>query len=303
MNQGGDRRLSYAREFFARAIAAAPAFGPPYSRLAAAYTRLINWDIVPVNGTLAQAQSAAENALWVHEHLAEAHAVLVMANSLGWRWQAASQDFAIALQGDPSSGDLRESYAVVYLLPMGRMADALEEIRKAETLVPLSPSIRVSDALVHYYQRDYDGAIHECQGVVTAQPYLTKALFGLASALAGEGKYSEAIANIESLKAPPDDAAVVSLSGYLAGRSGATRQARAALVHLDEISKHKPVPSSYRALIYAGMGNTHHPIRWLERAYEEHDPSLIYLAVNPKWDSLRSDPRVVALLRKIGLHG
>jgi tetratricopeptide (TPR) repeat protein len=300
MKRGGERRLAYAREFFERAIVADPDFGPPYARLAAVYTRLIGWDIVPAIDGLDQAQTAAEAALEAQD-LSDAHAELAVIDALRWRWPAANQEFAIALRADPASSELHEAYAVAYLLPMRRFDDALKELRKAQVSDPLAPGILVNEALVHYCRHDYDDAIDECQKALAVQLCLNKASFGLASALAQEGRTSEARGTLEGVKSPNDDAMMASLSGYLAGRSGDTRDARAALVYLDQISKRKPVPSYYRSLIYLGMGNADQTIRYLERAYEEHDPSLIFLAVSPKWDRLRSHPQFVALLKKIGL--
>ena len=49
------------------------------------------------------------------------------------------------------------------------------------------------------------------------------------------------------------------------------------------------------------MGDKTSALAYLEKALQEHGPWLIYLAVNPKWDSLRSDPRFIALEKKIGL--
>jgi tetratricopeptide (TPR) repeat protein len=301
MLQGGDKRLLYAREFFERAIAEDPAFGLAYLGLAAIHARLIKWDLVPFNDNLAQAQVAAEKALEMHEHLSEAYAILAVVNSLQWRWKAASQAFAIAFKNDPSSGELWEAYAITYLLPMKHLDQALEGIRKAETLDPLSPSIGVSEGLVHYFQRDYEMAADKCRTALAVQPGLIGAHFGLASALAQQSRSAEAIADIESLKTLAEDPMVVSYSGYLAGASGASRDARSALVRLDAISEHKHVPCYYKSLIYLGMGNTGQAMRSLEQAYVEREPSLIYLAVDPKWDRLRSHPRFIALLSKIGL--
>jgi hypothetical protein len=39
----------------------------------------------------------------------------------------------------------------------------------------------------------------------------------------------------------------------------------------------------------------------LEKAYQQHDPSLANLKVDPGFDSLRSDPRYVDLLKRVGL--
>ena len=54
------------------------------------------------------------------------------------------------------------------------------------------------------------------------------------------------------------------------------------------------------ALRYQDAGDNDRAIDWLEKAYEEHDPSLPYLG-NPLYDPLRSDPRFQALLRRMNL--
>jgi len=300
MKQGGDKRNLYAAEAFQKAIVLDPAFGLPYSSMASVQVRLIDGDIVPLSDSLAQTQAAAEKALQFHGQLTEAHAVLALANSFRWRWKTAGEDFAIAIKADPSNGELREAHAIAYLLPMGRLDEALEEIRRAATLDPASPGIDASRGLIYYYQRDYDRAIGEYRKALSSQPGLAAARCGLAVSLAHQSRYAEAVAAIESLE-NPDDPIAVSLSGYIAGLSHAARDARAALMRLDTISQHKPVPSYYRSLIYLGMGNADQAMKCLEKAYDERDPSLIYLAGNPKWDSLRSHPKFIAMLRKIGL--
>jgi hypothetical protein len=70
---------------------------------------------------------------------------------------------------------------------------------------------------------------------------------------------------------------------------------------LDELSVHKNVSSYNRSLVYLGLKDSGRAVKFLEQAYEEGDPSLTYLAVDPKWLSLRSVPRFQALLERIGL--
>jgi len=77
---------------------------------AAAYARLIKWDIVQVNDTLAPAQ--AERALELREHLADAHGLLAVADCLRWRWEAARQDFAV----NPEWGGLKSHSGFLALL-------------------------------------------------------------------------------------------------------------------------------------------------------------------------------------------
>ncbi len=55
-------------------------------------------------------------------------------------------------------------------------------------------------------------------------------------------------------------------------------------------------------MIYAALGRNDRALEWLERAYQQHSAGLAYLKVNPRYDGLRSDPRFVALLRKVNLQ-
>jgi len=43
-------------------------------------------------------------------------------------------------------------------------------------------------------------------------------------------------------------------------------------------------------------------LEWLERAYAERDPSVIYLKVAPEFDALHSDRRFQTLVRRLGLQ-
>jgi hypothetical protein len=67
------------------------------------------------------------------------------------------------------------------------------------------------------------------------------------------------------------------------------------------LSSHEYIDSYPIATIYAGLGNKDEAFRWLEKGYEEHSASMPYLAVDPFWYGMRSDPRYADLLRRMGL--
>jgi serine/threonine-protein kinase len=62
-----------------------------------------------------------------------------------------------------------------------------------------------------------------------------------------------------------------------------------------------PVGSSSIAILHARLGEKDEALRWLERSFESHTRDLIYLKVEPAYDSLRGDPGFDALLRRVGL--
>jgi hypothetical protein len=67
-------------------------------------------------------------------------------------------------------------------------------------------------------------------------------------------------------------------------------------------SKRGYVPAYDLAVIHLALGENETALQWLQKAYDEHDWALIVLAVEPRLDPLRSDPRFQVLMRKVGLR-
>ena len=83
--------------------------------------------------------------------------------------------------------------------------------------------------------------------------------------------------------------------------SGRRREAQKALDELKQLAERRYVPAYEVAAIYVGLGDESQAFAQLEKAYQEHSGWLVYLKVDPRLDSLHSDPRFQDLLRRIGL--
>jgi tetratricopeptide (TPR) repeat protein len=301
LNHQSYQGLTNAVEYFRKSIAIDPHFALAHSRLANAFSDLTEWGEFPASRGLGQAESSADKALGILPDSAEAHASSGLVNSLRWRWTAAEREFGLAIEREPGNGEVREEYAVNYLLPMRRLSDAIEQIQKAQVLQPMSVAANVNLCRVYYYSGDYGRAIEQCSRALAKEPGSSSAYFFLASALAQQSLVAEAASAIESIGPPADYARIVSFRGYLSGLRGRLQDAQTTLRQLDELSARKHVSSYDRSLVYLGLQDSGRAMKFLEHAYEEGDPALSYLAVDPKWGGLRPSPRFRALLEKIGL--
>jgi hypothetical protein len=82
--------------------------------------------------------------------------------------------------------------------------------------------------------------------------------------------------------------------------AGKTAQARKILGELHAAESQRYVPAYWFALVYAGLGERDHALRYLERAFDERSTVLAYLLIDPRLASLRSEARFVALQQRLG---
>ena len=59
-------------------------------------------------------------------------------------------------------------------------------------------------------------------------------------------------------------------------------------------------PSFFIAQIYAGIGEPELAFEWLEKSYEAHEVEMIWLKIEPQFNSLRDDPRFIDLMKRVG---
>src|SRR5262249_55540799 len=84
--------------------------------------------------------------------------------------------------------------------------------------------------------------------------------------------------------------------------TGKTGEAEALLGKLTEVSARQYVSPLNLGLIHAALGQKEKALEWLNRAYEIHDGWMIYITVDPRWQSMRTDPGFIEIVRRIGLR-
>ncbi len=83
--------------------------------------------------------------------------------------------------------------------------------------------------------------------------------------------------------------------------AGQRDKAQKALDELREMSKQRYVSPYLIAVVYAGLGDKDQAFAWLEKAYQDRSFFLIWLNVEPRFDSLRDDSRFADVVRRVGL--
>jgi DNA-binding winged helix-turn-helix (wHTH) protein/tetratricopeptide (TPR) repeat protein len=303
-NQMTEENLRRAIGIFEQAIARDPGYAMAYTGIADSYLVLGSWaaGAMPPREAYPKAKSAALRALELDPALAEAHtSMAAVVKVFDWDWAEAEKGFRRAIELDPSYPTAHQWYAM-YLSAMGRLPEALDEVRLAHGLAPLSHIISRDMGRVYLFACQYCDAIQQLEHTLEMEPNFVPALFFLGTAYAVEKRYGEALAVLQ--KAVDVSGGKPHLLAALGHTYAACGQIDAALRTLDglrEQAKRRYVSPYNFAVIYAGLGEVDRAFAYLEKTYEERSNWLVFLRGEPRLSSLRQDPRLVDLIRRVGL--
>jgi TolB-like protein/DNA-binding winged helix-turn-helix (wHTH) protein/Flp pilus assembly protein TadD len=301
-NKRTEEALKRSIEYFNQAIEKDPSFALAYAGLADCY-------VVPANRqapreAMPKAKAAAMRALELDETLAEAHASLARVLAVyDWDWTSAEKEYKRAIELSPRYATAHQWYGGC-LEAMGRNNEAMAERKKALELDPLSLIINFELGLAFYYTRDYDRAIEQFQKTLELDQNFRPVHAFLPAAYEQKGMYGEAIARFKNAIPLKESSEVTFLRaglGHVYGVSGKKSEARRLLDELKHLSAQEYVPAPNIALIYAGLGEKDQAFAWLNKGYEDRSFQMQWIKIEPRWDSLRSDPRFQDLMRRVGL--
>jgi DNA-binding winged helix-turn-helix (wHTH) protein/tetratricopeptide (TPR) repeat protein len=300
-NKRSNEGLTKAVEYFRQAIAKDPNYAMAYAGLADAYFLLAYREYDPLrrNEGYGKFRAAALRALELDPFLAEAHTALATVKVKYDRDVAgAERSFERAITINPNSAmaHLRYTY---FLAAMGRLDEAIQRVKRAQTLDPLSPEINSSLANVLYFERDYDEAIRFCQRALAVEPEFLDALLWLGLCYEQKGMLAEAGAQFLKAKdAHSDSAEPAELLGHALAVGGRKDEALTVLTELHSLSEQNGVRPYNVALIHAALGQTEQAFEWLGKPYVNWTERLRMLRFDPRLDSLRVEPRFITILQQ-----
>jgi serine/threonine-protein kinase len=207
-----------------------------------------------------------------------------------------------ALELNPASPVVRQRHAVIGLMPHGRIDEAIGELELALESDPLSALVRTWLAVMFWLGRQYDRGIEQVRLLLNVDPAYYMAYFIMGQLYCGKGMFEEAIAAHRratelSGGAPP----MLGWLGLALAQSGSTAEARAMLERLHAMAAKACVPPTSFAWVHLGLGEIDSFFVWMDRAIDARDHMM--MGIKSCWflDPIRSDPRYLALLRRMNL--
>lgn len=293
--------VTKAVDYFQQAIAIDPGYSVAYSGLADCSSRMGWWGFVSPEHGFGAGRAAAQKAVELAPALAEAHGSLAWAiMHYDWDLVTAEQEFRRALELNSNYMSVQHFYAAC-LAAMTRSDDSvMVEMKRLLRLDPLSliANFTVAKILAHLHR--FEESLEYSRKALEVDPNFPPARLTLGIALHGLERYEEALLEVrKGMERSGNHGIYISALGSIHAAAGRRDDALKAVDELVALSKHRYVMPDCVAYIYACLNEKDEAFHWLDRAYEGRSPWLVYAARFFWLDSLRSDPRFDALLRRM----
>ena len=251
---------------------------------------------------MARSRAAALKALELDPDLALAHVSLGLVQMYSWDWSEAERTFRHAIALNPGLVWAHSVYALE-LAYLGRVEESLAELRRARELDPLAVSPAILDLTLMFESAgQHEQASIRLRTAVELDPASAGARNALGIYECNRGSRESAIASLRmAMSLSPDDPLILADLGYCQAITGSRDEARRLLGELEEWSGREYVDPVSLAHLHVGLGEEEAAFALLERAYELRSHMLPKIALDSRFNPLRSDPRFPDLLRRIGL--
>jgi TolB-like protein/DNA-binding SARP family transcriptional activator/Tfp pilus assembly protein PilF len=293
--------LTTSAAAFERAVALAPEYAEAHSGVADAYAVLAFYDHLPPREAYPRAKAAALRAIALDPQLAQAHASLgYVALYYDWDWPAAERSLKRAVELNPSYS-VGHQWLANYYVARGRFDEAERAMRRAREIDPLSLIASAALGWVHYYQRNFDAAVAQCRRTTDMNADFEQAWLWAGWAHEAAGRYGDAVQMLDRAAALSRRGPTVLVAlGRAHALSGNTAAARQILAELQR-DHAGYLPAYEMAKLHLALNDNAEALTWLRRAYDQHEHSLVFLAVDPQLDRLRSNPAFAELTAKVGV--
>jgi serine/threonine protein kinase/Tfp pilus assembly protein PilF len=291
-----------AIKYFEKAIELDNNFALAWSGLADAYNLMVAHGAISKKEIYPKALSAVKKALELDNRLSEAHTSLASLLLMHeWDWQNSLKEFKLGIKFNPNYATAHHWYSE-WLSFNGKFKEALAEISEAIKLDPLSAITIRDKGMIYYYSRDYDSAIEYAMKALELDSQFSPSFRLLSLAYLEKGMYLEAIENNEKwTKLRGESVETIVGLGLCYARSGRKEEA---LQIVKNVSQNDALSGNAErgiALIYAALEETDLTIKWLEKTFQSKGETICLMKIDPKFDSVRNDPRFIQLLKEIGL--
>ena len=300
IGDGGMESANKAREYLNIAIEKDPDWAPLYSHLAFLWVTLAQSGIESGENAYAKAKEYLNKALELDPDLANAHFVSgYIAYFQEWDWAKSEKELLKALAINPNDSWARSVYAHLLGL-LKRPNEALVQAQLAIELDPSNTFIRIIYSSTLLLTGDCEAALATLERILAVDSTNASANGVLGMAAFRCGDFDKMI-EISLRMSPIEDEIKTSIEKIY--RDKGYTAASKILLEQEEKYWDPNISWPYGYALNCIRGNQQgEAMDYLEEAYEEHDPNMIFIATKlMPFDSLYNNPRFISLVKKMNL--
>jgi len=299
-NKRTDEDTRKAIDLFKAAADEDPNFALAYAGLADCYVLGIGTDL-STKDRLSTGKAYAEKALALDDQLAEPHAALGAILEQMWKWSEVESQYKRAIELNPNYATAYHWFAI-YLNDVGRSSEAASMIERAQELDPLSAAINVTAAEIHAAKKNFEKGLRNARRSIELDPNSQTPYGATGKVLLQQGRTAEAIVNLKkSVELSKRRGRELGNLGFAYAFQGNRADALAIAKELEENNSDSGTTGNEIAAIYAGLGDKDKAFEWLEKSFENKGTRLVEIRWHFHFASLRDDPRLADLVRRMGL--
>lgn len=293
--------LAKALGYYEQALVRDPDFALAHVGVAETHLLLEQYADRPMSEGTDKAEQSIRRALAINEQIAEAHASLGMIHGNRAEWDAAEKAFHRSIELNPDYPTARHWYNI-HLRQLGRIDEALAQVRKAQQLDPLSMIIGVNLVEVLKLKGQHEEALRTAEKYLELDPNFAQMLNVASGLYSRAGRHPEAIA--ASQKAVSQSGEVAEQLANLAVvyiKAGDREAAMPLMRRVQERVARGEADAYYLAKVHAALGERDKTFEALDLSLQRSSGMMHSLKVEEDFVPLRSDPRFSKLLRQMGM--
>lgn len=288
--------------FYEQAISLDPQFAMAYVELSNSYRAMVLTNNGVPKEMMPRAKAAALKAVELDETLAEAWTAMAFSEFwFDWDWGESETHFKRALELDPESAQAHAFYAHL-LSNIGRHEEALAQIKRAREIDPINLLYAAMEGQIMTFAGQMDRSDLVLRSIIDLDPNFWLAHLFITRNYIEREMWPEALASaLRAKEITRGNAEAAGTVAYILGRQGRNDEARAVIAELETDPLQRFTNAYALSQAYLAIGDKNKAVEHLEKAFEQKEPFLVFLKVEPKWNELHADARFTALLKRLKL--
>jgi TolB-like protein/tetratricopeptide (TPR) repeat protein len=298
LDEGSASNIHAALLKFQEASEIAPAFARSFCGISHCNAEIALRGASSSSGLVSQAKANAQHAIELDAEMIESYSCLGSAQAMEWDWQNAERSFLHGIKLGLHVSSSRR-YAM-FLTALGRFDEASHHLEMAQRIDPFSNRQKIAHAKFQYMTRRYEEGLSELAKPLIYGPLPVETRFVLALMAAQVGDREKARQLIEGTR--PDSGAQLPMMAGVAevlASIGETKQAKQIADAFKLLSADTDISRFRQALLALALGDMEQSLSLLTQSAEDREAELVWIGVEPRFDSIRKEPIFEAIVKKV----